>query len=313
MIVRIIDNAIIFIVLISILLLGKSITIALGGTLSFIILLGILHYGSYRFRKLKPELTILNLIIFLVCCINYFNFLDSSNAYQKLYLAIGLSITILMICFCLGIIFMRSLRSLNEEIAREVITLIENYKFIVVRSLSLAFFYPSIVSICLFDSCKNANLIETHILKMVPISFAWVLIFLICMRINLKEIDIALLGVIFKKISIRFSESMNFKQLYFIIMGAILILGSIIELLRKEWILWFESYLIVNVVFLLQWEIVKQRSDTKQNDDLIIIRDIKPMATFKGFLKFIVLHSLVITLFMIALLLTIIGREGGCP
>jgi hypothetical protein len=96
-------------------------------------------------------------------------------------------------------------------------------------------------------------------------------------------------------------------------MGAILILGSIIELLRKEWILWFESYLIVNVVFLLQWEIVKQRSDTKQNDDLIIIRDIKPMATFKGFLKFIVLHSLVITLFMIALLLTIIGREGGCP
>jgi len=306
---KILDSVIAFCILIFIILLGKNVMYILGGTIVLLSIQSILYFTSYiAFKKPQIELSLLNLILLIIFGINYLNYCDQSVVYSKLMIVILFCILIASLLICLIMILTMSLPSLHDNNQEARLFLIrQKYLWIILHHISFSFLY--ILTTCLLMIDINNRFFQPNFtLLIIPISFIFLSIFLISMVISLARQSH--LFVILSRVEIKSFKSFNPMRSYLILISVILLVGSVIEIMRGQWILWFESFLSINIITILVWRLYKSRTSLSCDLSKISFNNLSQSNILKSTVKICILHSVIVflTLFSLAILFNVLQK-----
>jgi len=145
-------------------------------------------------------------------------------------------------------------------------------------------------------------------LLIIPISFIFLSIFLISMVISLARQSH--LFVILSRVEIKSFKSFNPMRSYLILISVILLVGSVIEIMRGQWILWFESFLSINIITILVWRLYKSRTSLSCDLSKISFNNLSQSNILKSTVKICILHSVIVflTLFSLAILFNVLQK-----
>ena len=279
------------------LLAGPNLPNAFGGSISFFILIPLLYVVSYSARKFKWEISLLNLSIICIAGINYINFLDISGIYTKMNLAILFGVLLLTVFLCFISVFLMPLNFYSPPDQNEKVSLIRsNLKFIVLQYPLVAFCY--VVFMCLvFVGGEDFYSVRNNVVKMIPTAFFWAPVFFIVINITLKKVKEGHINHIVKENNIDIFDMPNIKAIYFVFAIVIFILGSLMELVRKDWLFWLENFVFLNAMIICLWKVYKHRiksqevEKAKMND----MDEITSLVTFKRILTIWTVNTLILS------------------
>lgn len=286
-------------------ILGNDAIKALGGSISLIILIPFCYYISYTQIELHFPFTFLSILLLTLISFNFFNYLDLSENYLKSTIVIANCASIFISLFSICFVLIAPLKYPYYDVKdRKVIILTQNYYYIVLMNAMLLFIYTLIMSI-VFVIFSDYSLIKNYIIKIIPTSLLFFPAFFINIMISFKGFKDNSITLIFKEIKTTRLEIINIKKGYVSLMLLILIVGSVIEVFRNEWILWTESFIIINVITMLVWHVYQNMMDNRSHATTTGLLTIKTLNTPQNLIKTTLFHTigLVFSLLILILLL----------
>jgi hypothetical protein len=277
---KIIDSVVLLCILISIIFIDDKLVYALGGTISLIILLLIFYYISYVLKIFQLNVTLLSILLLLLIGINYLNYYDFYELYTQKTIIVFYCVLIVLILICLCFALITPLSYSHH--ADQYIKIRQNFKLIVFNNTMFPFVYVLFICI-IFSSFQEAFPLGKKIIKLIPTSLVCIPIFLLLLQFILnKRIKDDHLDLIFKKAKkIDPSKKLNLKSIYTVLMCVLFVLGSIIELIRNEWILWIGTFVTINISVILLWNMYQHRPMHDQDIPLVKVDNVESLNTPK--------------------------------
>jgi len=302
------DLAVSLCILALVFLLGSRLPYALGGSISLIVLLPVFYYISYALKRARLEMTLLSITVLLTIGANYLHYLDISGGYTKSTIAVANCTLLLFVLSCFCYAFLEPLNYSRENHQSDQVAILrQNYKSIVLKYLIFPFIY--VLATCLvFISAESRYSIKGNFLNIVPISFLWISIALVVLLISLISRENSHFINIFKHVDFTLSDEFDIRKSYLFFMIFIIVIGSAIELLRKSWLLWLESLVVINVAMMSLWTIYKYRWSARRDLVSNMTTDIKPVNTPQSLIKLIFINVIGITLVIFGLIAILVMK-----
>ncbi|MDY6844188.1 MAG: hypothetical protein SVW57_08890 [Thermodesulfobacteriota bacterium] len=290
-------------VLVLSILLGKDLPYAIGGSIWLIVLMAFFYFVSYALRIFQKEITLLNIILILIIGINYLNYLDLYETYSKENIAISFCILAILIFLCIYLAVLKPWTFPFEENRKDEVRAILrlNLKAVVLRYELFSFVYLLFICI-LFTSFHTHFTVSSNILRMIPIGFVCIIFTVFLMRFALGKIERAHLELIFNNEDSKFSDSLSLKTLLLGIVGVSFIFGSMIELVRNQWLLWLTSFGTATAIILLILQIYRHKVSPRKEISSISINGVKFLGTPQYWIKFAVINFIGLLLVTITLM-----------
>ena len=139
--------------------------------------------------------------------------------------------------------------------------------------------------------------------KTIPLSFAWLPIYLTKELYSLHKTNYEHLDCIFDKKEPALNKHKEIKSIYLFGLSILFLLGSLIELHRNEYMLWIESFICLSLIMQLFW--INYRHRNYQNQCIIEpdLNNIELLINPKYFIKMISINTILMTLFTVSLLI----------
>lgn len=301
---KIADMVSLFCVLVFILLLGKDLPYAIGGSIWLMVLVTFFYFVSYALGIFQKEITLLNIILILIIGINYINYLDLYGTYSKESIAISFCILAVFILLCIYFVIVKPWTFPFDENQRDKVRAVlrQNLKAIVLKYELVSFIY--LLFICIIFTTFHSHFTTTSkILRMIPIALISITITVVLMRSSLGKIERAHLELILINEETQLPERLNFKALLLGIVGVSLVFGSMIELARNQWLLWLTSMSITIAIILLILQMYSHKIPLGKETVAISIDDVKMLSTLTYWIKLAVLNFIGLLLVSITLIL----------
>ena len=304
---RLIDSISLIIWLFMIVSCGEELPYILGGTLIFFPLLALIYCFSYMYKRYQMELSVFALIVLSLIGINYLNYFENAGKLSYFWILHIFCFLLIILIISFTILGLRPF-SLNLDV-------VEKEDFIDIKkkvSERLNLFLIFGLGFCIatgmpFLVKSDARLIEAGFIRFVPLAVFWLTISFVVTLINLKKIEKYTAYLITRDNKLSFE---NYRKIFFIGLGVIILFGSGLEIQRGVWLLWIETILLFLLTLLSLWCVwqfvfeTKDISKIKPEEELIsMIFNLKTF--FITGLIFIVLISTYMIVFVL-----LIGLKG---
>jgi hypothetical protein len=275
--------------------LGEKLLQALGGTISYLVFIPIYAYLSNTQKRFNLEFTLLNCILFLILLLNYLNFL---NVEKTIFIPTVIKIFYLLygiILLCFFIIINRNFNYSYSSIPSEILSILrKNAKFIISNSIVISLLYPFGVSIDFIVAFEKMGVEFPYSNNIVSILFGIFLVCLIYPIIKLRKIQKSHLMIVFGKEGEKNSDFgiNNFKIKYLLFISILILLGTLIETQRNEWLTWIETVLIIIFSHAIIFFLINHSGPPDVN--LVeSVKDVKSLSTPQSFFIFTILHGII--------------------
>jgi hypothetical protein len=303
---RIIDSAILLAILILVSLLGTMLPNLIGGSISLIMVLPGIYYVSYFQKTYQIEMTYISTVLVIIIGVNLLNYVDIYEEYQKSTLTIFYIALLVLTLFTVCLMLINQLSTSNYfDISEKKALLTQNYKLIVINYTLLSGLYA--MSICLaFNSSQDFNSVKNNILKMIPISYLCIPASLFALKAALKRLDDKYqLKTILKTKELDSLDKIKLKTQYIIFMLILFVIGTIVELVRKEWLMWIGSFITFNIAALLALYVLKLRATQHEKSSDHVNVTIDKLTSPRHLIKIVTFNTIgifFVTLGLIALI-----------
>lgn len=301
---KIADIVTLLCVLVLILILGQNLPNAIGGSIWLIVLITFFYFASYALRIFQKEITLLNIILILIIGINYLNYFDINGTYSKENIAISFCILAVCILLCIYLAILKpwifSFEENRRDKVRAVLRL--NLKAVILKYELFSFLYFLFICI-IFTSFFSHFSTTSKILRMIPTALICLMVALVLMKFALEKIELAHLEIIFKNEEVKLPENFNLKTLIFGIIAVSFIFGSMIELVRNQWLLWLTSFGTATAIILLILQTNTHKISQGKETKPININDVKILGTPQYWIKLGVVNFIGLVLISIILIL----------
>lgn len=305
MFLKIIDLIVCICLLIIVILLGNNLTNVMGGALALFVYVPIFYCISYYLNIAKVDVSILNILILLVFGINWIQGLDIARTFSKSSIIIPYLALVVSMLFCVYFIITNHLADFkNYDQNNNFGNLVNNYKATILKYLIFSFLYVLVICI-VFLSFSDFPAVHSNIIKMIPLSFVFIVLPLTALTLKLNRRKSKKFGAIFNKIDFKFKDDLKFPQFYFILTGIVFVIGTLIELVRNEWMLWFESFVTINITLLMAWIVFIYRKKAKISIETINFADINSLFTQSSVIKLTITNIVCLSLLLCGLVIII--------
>jgi hypothetical protein len=207
---------------------------------------------------------------------------------------------VMLICIYLALtMHLKDFKSYSQD--DRIVIIKTNYRALALRYIMFSFLYVLVMCIA-FASFSDFSSIKTNVIKMIPLSFICITVSLIALNLALRKIKPEHLNIIFHEADSKLAKRFKFLQFYFIFTGLIFILGIIIELARNEWVLWLESFVIINITLILTWKVFTHRIKLKPDIEVINLSDVNWLFSSATVIKLAVINIIGVSLVLCGLI-----------
>jgi hypothetical protein len=288
---RLIDTIVIGVWISVLIICRDELAPVLGGSLILGVLLAGVYVASYVYRRHRLALSLTGIILLLLGLFNYLAFLEDSKDLPIVGVVATfciLSMFLIISTAWLGLNFLRTGVTIDKKEDLNPITRVVFEIMTLYPMLSLAVFcIPT--SFPITDYVKS-GMLTNRWLSYVPIAAFWLSMsfFVTFIALRIKT------GIMLNSPN---TMARNFSNRIAAIAGGtgfLLIVGSVVEVLRGAWFLWFDTIIFLIFIFGSLWSIRKIVSFLNQSDS---IRSLETLPGSYGLRK-----SLVATIIIYALL-----------
>jgi len=233
--------------------LRKPYFFSVGGTLTFLTVIGINKYFSFVYKKFYFELTLVSSILFFLMALNYFAYHEYYRGFSDA-IAAAIFILIVLLVSATFYLSLMSFKARENDSSHTEVELRKRISFILFHLFFIVLTATFATWPMLSVAVEKGFLYKLPMFYFSNLAVMWLIIGLLVVLIYMKKwsyLEDYVCALVEKKSQLNITD---IKRVFYAIAIVTLIAGSVIEMQRGFWFLWFCSWFSFVLIMTFIWK-----------------------------------------------------------